>query len=89
MKTRVMVEIITNSGCSVAEGDYGLGIVGIFGGINTNTDIELIKKCVEDNIESMDLPEEGSTVFILEETAERVGLFRHRWFEIIDKEVIQ
>ncbi|VAW38875.1 hypothetical protein MNBD_GAMMA01-1293 [hydrothermal vent metagenome] len=81
----VSVFIETESGCDIAAGEYFLKIgsqsnaldISSVGGVD---DISLIKDCIENNINSFILPDEGTTELILKEDGEWEDVFWHKYY---------
>ena len=88
----VEVCIITEAGSNPSKGEYGMGITSFIGTLNISArgmedDISLIKECIEENIDDIKLPEEGTTQVILRESGEWEDVFWHKYYEI-EKTVI-
>lgn len=83
----VIVGIKTESGCKIEEGEYRIELVAINGALDITApggtdDITLIKECIEENIEKMNLPEDGYVDVLLKETGEREDVFWNRYYEV-------
>ena len=83
----VQVFIITESGCDIEEGEYTLNLGSVIGGLDINAiggvdDISLIKDCIENNISSFLLPEEGTSEIILKESGEWEDVFWHKYYVV-------
>ena len=76
------VNIITELDCDIDEGEYSIHIVDIIEGWVSEDDFNLIKECIEENIETIKLPKEGLTEIILKETGEREDVFWLKYYEI-------
>ena len=83
----VQVNIVTESGCDIEEGEYSMYIAGFIGGLDLNTpggvdDISLIKDCIWDKFDFSKLPEEGIAEITLKESGEWEDVFWHKYYEI-------
>jgi hypothetical protein len=76
------VAILTESGCSIAEGEYSIFITKITVGDIGADDFNLVEECIGDCIAELDLPNEGFTAFTLIETGEREDVFWHKYYEL-------
>lgn len=83
----VSVYIFTENGCDPNEGEYTLHLQSFsnfldicsLGGVD---DISLIKECIEENLKSFYLPEEGATEIVLKESGEWEDVFWHKYYEV-------
>ena len=83
----VQVFIRTEHGCDPHEGEYSLVLGSFIGGLDLSStggvdDISLIKDCIENNLESLNLPAEGTTEVVLRESGEWEDVFWHKYYEI-------
>jgi hypothetical protein len=83
----VQVFISTEHDCDPHEGEYSLVLGSFIGGLDLSSiggvdDISLIKDCIENNLESLNLPAEGTTEVVLRESGEWEGYNWHKYYEI-------
>ena len=88
----VQVFIHIEHGCDPHEGEYSLVLGSFIGNLDLSStggadDISLIKDCVEENLESINLPAEGTAEVVLRESGEWEDVFWHKYYEI-DRVVI-
>jgi len=81
----VSVLIYTELDCDIDEGEYSLIIKNSSSGLDVSSiggvdDISLIKDCIENNLDSFNLPEEGTTEIILKEDGEWEDVFWHKYY---------
>jgi hypothetical protein len=84
VKVGILTEMYDAEECD----SYNLEILELIGSLNINLaggldDISLIKECIENNLEMIDLPEEGFTVILLKESGEWEDVFWNKYYEII------
>lgn len=79
-----LIAVITESGCNFDESEYSIHIYGIIQGSVIGNDTEIIYNCIGNLLCKDDLPEEGSTSFIMESYYEDDGWpHQQRLFKII------
>ena len=83
----VRVFIHIEHDCDPHEGEYSLVLGSFIGDLDLSSiggvdDISLIKDCVENNLESLNLPPEGATEVVLRESGEWEGYNWHKYYEI-------
>lgn len=83
----VHVNIVTEAGCDIEEGEYSMYIAGFVGGLDLSSpggvdDISLIKDCIRNKLDFSKLPEEGITEITLKESGEWEDVFWHKYYEI-------
>lgn len=74
----VQVAINVESGCNPHDGEYSLHICGFIGSLDLSSyggvdDVSLIRDCVENNLDEINLPSEGTCILTLEESGEWEG----------------
>lgn len=86
VKNRLEVAVVTELGCSIAEGEYSIYITKIVAGMIGEDDFGLVREYVEEHLEELALPAEGATGFILQETGEWDG-FPHwmKYYELAER----
>lgn len=89
MKTGNYVQVVvrTESGCSVADGEYTMHIASFIGALDIYSpggtdDVSLIASCIEDHIAKWDLPEEGGATVLLRESGEQEDVFWHKYYVV-------
>jgi hypothetical protein len=75
--------VITEHGCNPREGEFSVGVSGIINGWVSKGDVDLIYEAVWNDLESLDLPEEGTTGFIAYESGERDDVFWNKFYRIV------
>ena len=83
----VEVCIYTELGCDPSEGEYSMIISSFIGALDISSiggvdDVSLIKDCIENNFEEIELAKEGCTQVILKEAGEWEDVFWHKYYVI-------
>jgi hypothetical protein len=85
MANLLRVAVTTESGCSFDKMEFSLWIYEIIQGCIDDQDYGLAHECIVNEIKGKDLPEEGTTDFILEETGEWEDVFWHKYYVIKER----
>lgn len=87
-KNRYEVGVVTESGCDAKAGEFTVFISRILLGDVGADDWELVRSCVWEAVDEIELPEEGVTGLVLQETGEVDGWPHwHKFYEIAEKNV--
>ena len=83
----IEVNLHTELGCDASQGEYSICITSFMGALNItcengNSDVDLVKECIENSIDFDDLPDEGATNIILEESGEWEGYSWHKYYKV-------
>lgn len=83
----VKVLVTTEAGCKIRDGEYSVYIIGVLGALDISSiggvdDISLIRDCIENSLDELNLPEEGTTEILLRETGEREDVFWNKYYAI-------
>ena len=83
----IEVCLYTESGCDASNGEYTMIINSFIGNLDISSiggvdDVSLIKDCIENSIDEIDLPKEGCTQIILKESGEWEDVFWHKYYEV-------
>jgi hypothetical protein len=79
--------IYTELGCDANEGEYSMLINSFIGTLDISSiggvdDISLVKDCIENSLNDINLPAEGCTQVTLKESGEWEGYSWHKYYEI-------
>lgn len=83
----VQVTLYAESGCNVDDGEYQLVLHGFMGGLDISAaggvdDISLIKDCIENNLDKLEIDGFCAVDIILRESGEWEDVFWHKYYEI-------
>jgi hypothetical protein len=83
----IEVCIYTELGCDLNEGEYSIIINSFIGTLDISSiggvdDISLIKDCIENSLDDIQLANEGCTQLILKESGEWEGYSWHKYYEV-------
>jgi len=83
----VSVLVETEKGCDINEGEYSLYIMSFIGSLDIYSpggvdDVSLIKDCILNHLDDLNLPEEGCTQIVLRESGEWEDVFWSKYYEI-------
>lgn len=81
----IEVYLNTDSGCDPSIGEYSLHIISATMGIDITSsvdDVQLVKDCIENNLEFSNLPEEGTTSITMTESGEWEDVHWHKYYVI-------
>lgn len=77
------VVVMTEHGCDPRKGEFSVHVSGLINGFVSKDDIDLIFEAVWNDLDSLNLPDEGMTEFIAYESGERQDVFWCKYFHIV------